>query len=322
MHMHMCILLTHAEPLLFAQCEVISGHACGGADHQLYTVQRSGRAAAEEDGRAIEHAVQGALSAVRKSRGWCGCMGKSTSAVAPAEEGADGRAAAGRARVRAPSPPHSARGRAEEPAVPALPAFASAAAPNKRSEGRYHNRRRSIMPKLRGAVRGSFSADESKRPRHPHASHAHDDEEGQQGKSGVFGGSHGVHGGVRVGGVGQHMNLGDSSNNVTPRQMQPHEGAGIDFGLLERARLHPQWAPTDSVINAEEPQELMLLMSERMQASTKEQRGVCDKRLLARFARPNAAVLVVVMEMEVPLDKTLIEQVTRVACSSVHPPCM
>ena len=55
--------------------------------------------------------------------------------------------------------------------------------------------------------------------------------------------------------------------------------------LLRRARLKPKWCVTNSVINSEEPQELMLMMSERMQCMTPEARSYCDKQLLERFAR-------------------------------------
>lgn len=70
--------------------------------------------------------------------------------------------------------------------------------------------------------------------------------------------------------------------------------------LLRRARLKPKWCVTNSVINSEEPQELMLMMSERMQCTTPEARGYCDKQLLERFARHSAAVMVVVVDMERP----------------------
>lgn len=78
--------------------------------------------------------------------------------------------------------------------------------------------------------------------------------------------------------------------------------------LLRRARLKPKWCVTNSVINSEEPQELMLMMSERMQCMTPEARSYCDKQLLERFARSSAAVMVVVVDMERPSQYDAREQ--------------
>ena len=63
---------------------------------------------------------------------------------------------------------------------------------------------------------------------------------------------------------------------------QPRARSAMASRLVWRAvplqRRHFQHAARQ-VINCEEPQELMLMMSERMQCTTPEARGYCDKQL-------------------------------------------
>ena len=89
-----------------------------------------------------------------------------------------------------------------------------------------------------------------------------------------------------------------------------------ELALLRKARLKPKWCLTNSVINSEEPQELMLMMSGRIQCNTPEARAYCDKHLLERFARRAATVLVVVVDIQRPAEFELREQ-ARAQC--LHP---
>ena len=51
-------------------------------------------------------------------------------------------------------------------------------------------------------------------------------------------------------------------------------------------------------INAEEPLDLIVILNQRMQATTSDARKVCDEQLYARFMRAHCTVLVAVAHLD------------------------